>query len=144
MPKATAHRRAAITARALTPPCRLTASTPTPLASALTPPRSSPSSTTRFWDSPALGSPWGAAIASFAAFAAGALVPLAPYLAGTGAHAFTLSLATSAVALFAIGMLLSLFTGRRAWYSGFRMLAIGAAAGGVTYALGRALGVAIG
>lgn len=95
-------------------------------------------------DPSALGSPWGAAIASFAAFAAGALVPLAPYLAGTGAHAFTLSLATSAVALFAIGMLLSLFTGRRAWYSGFRMLAIGAAAGGVTYALGRALGVAIG
>jgi len=95
-------------------------------------------------DPSALGSPWGAATASFAAFAAGALVPLAPYLVGTGAHAFTLSLATSAVALFAIGMLLSLFTGRRAWYSGFRMLAIGAAAGGVTYALGRALGVAIG
>jgi VIT1/CCC1 family predicted Fe2+/Mn2+ transporter len=95
-------------------------------------------------DPAALGSPWGAAAASFAAFAAGALVPLAPYLLDAGAKALPLSLAVSAAALFAIGMLLSLFTGRRAWHSGLRMLAIGALAGGVTYALGRALGVAIG
>ena len=95
-------------------------------------------------DPAALGSPWGAAAASFAAFAAGALVPLGPFLLDAGAKALPLSLAVSAAALFAIGMLLSLFTGRRAWHSGLRMLAIGALAGGVTYALGRALGVAIG
>jgi VIT1/CCC1 family predicted Fe2+/Mn2+ transporter len=41
-------------------------------------------------------------------------------------------------------MLLSLFTGRPAWLSGLRMLAIGALAGGVTFALGRALGIAVG
>jgi VIT1/CCC1 family predicted Fe2+/Mn2+ transporter len=95
-------------------------------------------------DPTALGSPWGAATASFAAFAAGAFVPLAPYLFGPGPHALPASLGVSAVALFGIGMLLSLFTGRHAWLSGLRMLAIGALAGSVTYALGRALGVAIG
>ena len=95
-------------------------------------------------DPTALGSPWGAAASSFAAFAAGALVPLAPYLFGAGPRALPLSLGVTAVALFGIGMLLSLFTGRRAGYSGLRMLAIGALAGGVTYALGRLLGVAIG
>jgi VIT1/CCC1 family predicted Fe2+/Mn2+ transporter len=95
-------------------------------------------------DPSALGSPWGAAAASFAAFAAGAVVPLAPYLIGSGTHALPSSLGLSAVALFGIGMLLSLFTGRPAWLSGLRMLAIGALAGGVTFALGRALGVAVG
>lgn len=95
-------------------------------------------------DPTALGSPWGAAAASFVAFAAGAFVPLAPWLFGPAAAALPLSLGVSAVALFAIGMVLSLFTGRGAWRSGLRMLAIGALAGGVTHALGRMLGVAIG
>jgi VIT1/CCC1 family predicted Fe2+/Mn2+ transporter len=95
-------------------------------------------------DPGALGSPWGAAAASFVAFAAGAFVPLAPWLFGPSAAALPLSLGVSAVALFAIGMVLSLFTGRGAWRSGLRMLAIGALAGGVTHALGRMLGVAIG
>ncbi len=48
-----------------------------------------------------------------------------------------------AVALFAVGATLSLFTGRSAWMSGARMLAIGAAAGGVTYFIGMQLGVSI-
>jgi VIT1/CCC1 family predicted Fe2+/Mn2+ transporter len=95
-------------------------------------------------DPTALGSPWGAAAASFVAFAAGAFVPLAPWLFGPAAAALPLSLGVSAVALFAIGMVLSLFTGRGAWRSGLRMLAVGALAGGVTHALGRLLGVAIG
>jgi len=95
-------------------------------------------------DPTALGSPWGAAASSFLAFAAGALVPLAPFLLRPGTHALPISVGVSAIALFAIGALLSLFTGRQGWFSGLRMLAIGALAGGVTYALGRLVGVAIG
>jgi len=95
-------------------------------------------------DPTALGSPWGAATASFLAFAAGALVPLAPFLLNPGPHALPISVGVSAVGLFVIGALLSLFTGKRAGFSGLRMLAIGALAGSVTYALGRAVGVAVG
>ena len=47
------------------------------------------------------------------------------------------------VALFAVGAVLSLFTGRHALLGGLRMLAIGAAAGGATFLIGRALGVGL-
>ena len=91
-----------------------------------------------------LGSPAGAAAASFLAFAAGAALPLVPFLFLTGARALQAGVAVAAVALFAIGATLSLFTGRSAWYSGARMLALGALAGGVTFGLGRLFGVALG
>ncbi len=91
-----------------------------------------------------LGSPLGAAVASFAAFAAGAALPLAPFLFLAGARALPVGIGVAAVALFAVGATLSLFTGRSAWYSGGRMLALGALAGGVTYAVGRLFGVALG
>jgi hypothetical protein len=38
---------------------------------------------------------------------------------------------------------LSLFTGRNAIFSGVRMLALGALAGGITFAIGRLLGVVL-
>ena len=92
-----------------------------------------------------LGSPWGAASASFISFAAGATLPLVPILAGLPlARAVLTSVAATVVALFAIGMALSLFSGRNAWLGGLRMTAIGAAAGGATFLIGRLLGVAIG
>jgi vacuolar iron transporter family protein len=49
----------------------------------------------------------------------------------------------TAIALFAVGATLSLFTGRSAILSGLRMLAIGAAAGGITYLVGKLLGVSL-
>ena len=52
--------------------------------------------------------------------------------------------AVACVALFAIGAVLSLFTGRNAFYGGARMLVIGAGAGILTFAIGSALGVGIG
>ena len=91
-----------------------------------------------------LGSPVGAAASSFCAFAAGALVPLIPYFAGAGQNALPWTIGLAAVGLFAVGAALSLFTGRNAVYSGARMLALGAVAGGVTFALGRVLGIAVG
>jgi VIT1/CCC1 family predicted Fe2+/Mn2+ transporter len=91
-----------------------------------------------------LGSPWGAAIFSFLSFAGGALIPLLPFLFTRGIHALTTSVVLTALALFAVGATLSLFTGRPAWRGGLRMLAIGAAAGAATFAIGRALGLSQG
>jgi len=90
-----------------------------------------------------LGSPWGAAIASFMAFAAGAILPLLPYLFLRGIEAIVTSVVLTSVALFAVGAALSLFTGRNAWLGGLRMLAIGSAAGAGTYIIGKALGVTL-
>lgn len=90
-----------------------------------------------------LGSPWGAAGSSFVSFLCGAIVPLAPWLLIHGPQAFPVSLGASAAALFGVGMLLSLFTARSAWLSGLRMLAIGAAAAGVTWSIGRLVGVSL-
>lgn len=91
-----------------------------------------------------LGSPWGAAIASFLAFAFGALIPLLPYLLLSGNTAFTGVLLASGISLFGVGAAISLFTGKRAVLGGLRMLAIGAAAGTATWFIGGALGVALG
>lgn len=91
-----------------------------------------------------LGSPWGAALSSFVSFAAGAAIPLAPFVFSTEAGALASTIALSAGALFAVGATLSLFTGRSALMSGARMLAIGAAAGAFTYLIGTVLGVTLG
>jgi VIT1/CCC1 family predicted Fe2+/Mn2+ transporter len=92
-----------------------------------------------------LGSPWGAAIFSFLAFAFGAALPLAPFLLGLPlARAVTYAAAIAGVALFGVGAALSLFTGRNAWLGGLRMVAIGGGAGAVTWFIGSLLGAAIG
>jgi vacuolar iron transporter family protein len=89
------------------------------------------------------GSPWSAASASFALFALGAIFPVAPYFALTGGAAVIASLAASGVALFLIGAGTTLFTGRGVWFSGMRQLLVGFAAAGVTFGLGRLVGVAV-
>jgi VIT1/CCC1 family predicted Fe2+/Mn2+ transporter len=92
-----------------------------------------------------LGSPWGAAAFSFLAFAAGAVVPLVPFLVGLPlGSAVMVAAAVAGVALFGVGATLSLFTGRNAWLGGLRMVAIGGGAGLVTWFIGRLLGAAIG
>jgi len=90
-----------------------------------------------------LGSPWGAAGGSFVAFAAGAIIPVVPYLVAGGTTAFVLSLGLSLVALFIVGAGVSLLTGRGALFSGLRQVGIGAAAAGVTYLVGRIIGVSV-
>ena len=91
-----------------------------------------------------LGSPWGAALSSFLSFGAGAVVPLIPFLLGTGQNAFVSGLLLSFVALFAVGAGVSLVTGRSMVYSGTRQVLIGAAAAAVTYAVGSLIGANIG
>ena len=90
-----------------------------------------------------LGSPWVAAISSFAAFTAGAALPLLPFLFGYD-QALSLSIGLTALGLFAVGASMSLFTGRHALLSGLRMLGIGGAAGLATYFIGAWLGVSLG
>jgi vacuolar iron transporter family protein len=92
-----------------------------------------------------LGSPWRAAGASFVTFALGAALPLAPFLLrATGTRAVLQSAAVTLLALFVVGLGLSLFTGRSALWSATRMALIGGAAGAATFLLGRALGVVAG
>jgi VIT1/CCC1 family predicted Fe2+/Mn2+ transporter len=90
-----------------------------------------------------LGSPWGAAGGSFAAFALGAAVPVMPFLFGGGPIVFAASIGLSLVALLAVGAGVSLVTGRSTLFSGIRQMAIGSAAAAVTYAVGLLIGVSV-
>lgn len=87
-----------------------------------------------------LGSPWTAALSSFFAFVAGGAIPLLPYLLGVQRHPLLMAIILTGLALFAVGAVLSLFTGRSALWGGLRMLGIGGTAGLVTYWLGYLLG----
>ncbi len=91
-----------------------------------------------------LGSPWGAALFSFLAFTAGALIPLVPFVVRIGPSALIAAALLAGLALFGVGTTLSLFTGRGALASGLRMVLIGGASGLATYTIGKLLGVALG
>jgi VIT1/CCC1 family predicted Fe2+/Mn2+ transporter len=88
-----------------------------------------------------LGSPWGVALASFATFAAGAAIPVLPWLFGSSNWHFLASALLSGIALFAVGAGVSLFTGRNFVFAGARQLLIGLAAAAVTFGIGRLIGV---
>jgi len=90
-----------------------------------------------------LGSPWSAAFSSFVSFASGSAIPLVPFFFGLGRASLAAAIALTAISLFAVGAMLSLFTGRNAMLSGLRMLAIGSAAGGVTFCIGKLVGVSL-
>ena len=92
-----------------------------------------------------LGSPWGAAISSFLSFAAGALLPLAPFMLAPGPHALlrrhrrhrgrAVRRRRAPVALHREAA-----RGDRA----ARCSLLGGLAGAITYAIGRVAGIAIG
>ena len=90
-----------------------------------------------------LGSPIGAALSSFFAFATGAIIPLAPFLFLAPSISLYVAIALSAASLFGVGAVLSLFTGKGAFWGGLRMVLLGAAAGGATFGIGRLLGVSL-
>jgi VIT1/CCC1 family predicted Fe2+/Mn2+ transporter len=82
-----------------------------------------------------LGSPSGAAISSFLAFSVGASLPIIPFLLGLS-PAVPIAAAISGAALFVVGAVLSLFSGKSAWLGGLRMFLIGSAAAAATYFIG--------
>lgn len=90
------------------------------------------------------GSAWEAAITSFFLFAAGAIVPVFPFIFLSGMTAVIVSIIISAIGLFAIGAAITLMTGRSVLYSGMRMVIFGLVAAGLTYGIGRLIGVSIG
>jgi VIT1/CCC1 family predicted Fe2+/Mn2+ transporter len=90
-----------------------------------------------------MGSPFGAAGGSIAAFAAGAFVPLAPFLVGGGTAAFWSSIGLSLLALVGIGIAVSRLTHRGALRTALRQAGLGLAAAAVTYGIGSLLGAAI-
>jgi VIT1/CCC1 family predicted Fe2+/Mn2+ transporter len=89
------------------------------------------------------GSAWEAAITSFCLFAAGAIIPVFPFLFLKGLAAVGVSVAVSALALFLIGAAITLLTCRSVWYSGMRQLVIGLTAAALVYGVGRLLGVTL-
>jgi VIT1/CCC1 family predicted Fe2+/Mn2+ transporter len=91
-----------------------------------------------------LGSPWGAAFSSFAAFAVGGAVPLLPFLLEWDGSRVASAAVLAGFSLFGVGCALSIFTGRNALYGGFRMLAIGALAAAATFGIGALFNVSVG
>lgn len=85
-----------------------------------------------------LPSPLLAGVASLLAFSVGALVPLLPWLVGVPVLAATLAL--TAVALVAGGMVVGRLTGRPVFRSGVRQLALGGLAVAVTFGVGHLIG----
>jgi VIT1/CCC1 family predicted Fe2+/Mn2+ transporter len=83
-----------------------------------------------------------AAGASFAAFSAGALIPLAPYL--FGASSLALALVLSALAAFFGGALVARLTGHPLLRGAARQLLLGVVAAGATYLIGLAVGTHLG
>jgi VIT1/CCC1 family predicted Fe2+/Mn2+ transporter len=88
-----------------------------------------------------LPSPVTAAGASLVTFAAGAIIPLIPYLAGFNALGVALGL--SALAAFIGGGLVARLTDRPFFRGAFRQLLLGAAAAGLTYLIGTAVGATV-
>lgn len=93
----------------------------------------------------ALGTDIGAAAASFAFFASGALIPILPYIFGlSGAFAMVLSLLFVGVALGFTGGVVGLLSGASPLKRGIRQILIGFGAAFVTYLLGLAFGTTVG
>jgi VIT1/CCC1 family predicted Fe2+/Mn2+ transporter len=88
-----------------------------------------------------LPSPYTAAGASLVTFAAGALIPLLPYLLGLDNLAVALGLA--AVAAFVGGGLVARLTDRPFLRGALRQLLLGGAAAGITFLIGSAVGAGV-
>jgi VIT1/CCC1 family predicted Fe2+/Mn2+ transporter/rubrerythrin len=94
-------------------------------------------------DQEGISSPWSAAGGSFLAFTVGAIIPVIPFLFGGGDMVLLVSFGMSMAALFLLGALVSLLTGRSMVFSGLRQVGIGAAAAIVTFMVGRLIGVSV-
>lgn len=92
-------------------------------------------------DPHSLPSPLLAAVSSFCSFAVGAALPVLPYV--LGATSLWPALIIAFAGLFGCGALVSRITARSWWYSGLRQLLLGAAAAGLTYLIGSAVGAGL-
>ena len=90
-----------------------------------------------------LGSPWSAAISSLLAFALGALMPIIPILFSSGNISIILSAIFSSLALFIVGGIVSVASGKNIFVGAARMLLAGTLAAAFTYGAGYLLGISI-
>ena len=90
-----------------------------------------------------LGSPWSAAISSLLAFALGALIPIIPILFSSGNISIILSAIFSSLALFIVGGIVSVASGKNIFVGAARMLLAGTLAATFTYGVGYLLGISI-
>lgn len=90
------------------------------------------------------GSAWTAALASFALFSVGAIIPVIPYFGGEGQRAAVASIGLSLLGLFVLGAGITVITGTNAFRSGARMVLFGIGAAAVTFLVGRLLNVSMG
>jgi VIT1/CCC1 family predicted Fe2+/Mn2+ transporter len=90
-----------------------------------------------------LGSPVSAAISSLLTFAAGALVVLLPYFAGSGTAALVAAIVLAAAALVAVGAGIGMLNGRSGIRSGLRQLLLGGAAALITFGIGHLIGASV-
>jgi VIT1/CCC1 family predicted Fe2+/Mn2+ transporter len=90
------------------------------------------------------GSPYVAAGTSFGLFAVGAIFPVLPFFFLSGFGALVASLGLAGLVLSVIGIATSVFTGRGAAFSALRQLAIGYIAAGITFGIGKLVGVSLG
>ena len=90
------------------------------------------------------GSAWTSAMTSFELFRLGAVLPLVPFVVGSGIGAILVSAALSATALFVLGAAITVMTGRHPLLAGLRQLAFGLAAAAITFAIGALLGTTVG
>ncbi len=90
-----------------------------------------------------LGSPREAAVASFAAFAAGAVVPLVPWFFIEGGTAVIVSLVLALVGAILVGLAIGIFTEASRWRTVSRQILFTAVPALLTYAIGSAIGVTL-
>lgn len=90
-----------------------------------------------------LGSPVAAAVWSFLAFAVGAIVPLVPWLFGSGNAAIFASLGAALVTAVIIGIVVARFTDRSWGRPVARQVLLTALPAALTFAIGSAVGVSV-
>jgi VIT1/CCC1 family predicted Fe2+/Mn2+ transporter len=95
------------------------------------------------FDADELGSPMTAALSSLLLFAAGAFVPLAPWLFAHGTAATLVSIVLTVVASIAVGGVVSRLSDRPWWYGAVRQFAIVTVSAAVTYGIGKLFGATI-
>lgn len=91
-----------------------------------------------------LGSPIKVAVASFVAFAIGAIVPVIPYLITGGTTAVIIAMVLAGIALLVVGGTVGRLSGLGVVKSALRQFAVGAGAAAVTYILGSLVGTGLG
>ncbi|WP_315968842.1 VIT1/CCC1 transporter family protein [Flaviflexus massiliensis] len=87
-----------------------------------------------------IGSPWRAAISSFFFFAAGAIIPIVPFMFTSGITAILISTVLVGIALLFTGGIVGILSGKAPGPRALRQLLIGYGAGIITFALGLLFG----